>query len=146
MRQLTLDKLTELGLKGMVGALEAQVKMGDNPFEDRLPMLLDAEELYRKDRSLEWRLKGAGLRLKACLEELDLRGFRTLDRTQLTTLATCKWVKEKRSLIVSGPTVIGKTFLACASKKSLRGTLLGKALPNVQAPLGTSCCQRARNA
>ena len=114
MRQLTLDKLAELSLKGMQGALEHQAGMEDIPFEDRLLMLLDAEELYRKERSLEWRIKAAGLRQNARLEELDARGSRTLDRPFLTTLATCKWVKDKRNLIISGPTGIGKTFIACA--------------------------------
>jgi DNA replication protein DnaC len=114
MRQLTLDKLTELSLKGMLGALEHQLGMDETPFEDRLLMLLDAEELYRKERSLEWRLKAAGLRQNARLEELDVRASRTLDRTLLTTLASCRWIKEKRNLILSGPAGIGKTFIACA--------------------------------
>jgi DNA replication protein DnaC len=114
MRQLTLDKLAELSLKGMLGALQEQAGMEAIPFEDRLLMLLDAEELYRKERSLEWRLKAAGLRQNVRLEELDVRASRTLDRSLLTTLASGRWIKEKRNLIVTGPTGIGKTFLACA--------------------------------
>jgi DNA replication protein DnaC len=114
MRQLTMDKLAELALKGMRGALEHVGGMEGIPFEDRLLMLLDAEELYRKERSLEWRLKAAGLRQNARMEELDVRGSRTLDRTLLATLASCKWIKEKRNLIVCGPAGIGKTFIACA--------------------------------
>jgi DNA replication protein DnaC len=116
MRQLTLDKLAELALKGMLAALQEQNESaGDSiPFEDRLLMLLDAEEIYRKERSLEYRLRSAGLRQNARLEELDVRTSRSLDRTLLSTLVSCRWIHEKRNLIVSGPTGIGKTFIACA--------------------------------
>jgi DNA replication protein DnaC len=116
MRQLTLDKLAELSLKGMQQALEEQAlaSVRDMPFEDRLLLLLDAEELYRKERSLEWRLKAAGLRQNARLEELDARARRTLDRALVGTLASCRWLQEKRNLILTGPCGIGKTFIACA--------------------------------
>jgi len=114
MRQLTLDKLAELSLKGMQKALEEQAGMETMSFEDRLLLLLDAEEFHRKERSLEWRLKSAGLRQNARLEELDVRASRTLDRSLLATLASCRWLKEKRNLFLTGPCGIGKTFLACA--------------------------------
>jgi len=114
MRQLTFDKLAELSLKGMSKALEEQTGMEGTSFEDRLLLLLDAEEFYRKERSLEWRLKAAGLRQNARLEELDVRASRTLDRALLATLASCRWLQEKRNLVLTGPCGIGKTFLACA--------------------------------
>jgi len=116
MRQLTLDKLSELSLKGMLEALVEQndPAMQGLPFEDRLLMLLDAEENYRKEKSLEYRLRHAGLRQNTRLEELDVRSSRTLDRALLNSLASCRWIHEKRNLIVSGPTGIGKTFIACA--------------------------------
>jgi len=116
MRQLTLDKLADLSLKGMQKALEEQTCSGmeSMSFEDRLLLLLDAEAFYRKERSLGWRLKTAGLRQNARLEELDVRAHRTLDRTLLATLASCRWLEEKRNLILTGPCGIGKTFVACA--------------------------------
>jgi DNA replication protein DnaC len=116
MRQLTLDKLADLSLKGMQKALEEQVgpSVEAMPFEDRLLLLLDAEQFHRKERALGWRLKTAGLRQNARLEELDVRAHRTLDRTLLATLASCRWLEEKRNLILSGPCGIGKTFVACA--------------------------------
>lgn len=117
MRQLTLDKLAELSLKGMRKALEEQAQnaqLEKLPFEDRLLMLLDAEEMLRRERSLEWRLKAAGLRQDARLEELDVRAARSLDKGLLDQLASCRWVAEKRNLILTGPTGIGKSFLACA--------------------------------
>jgi DNA replication protein DnaC len=117
MRQLTLDKLSELSLKGMRRALERQLedpRAGEISFEERLLMLLDEEELFRKERSLAYRLRAAGLRQNVRPEELDFRARRTLDRALLTQLQTGRWIRERRNLLLTGPTGIGKTFLACA--------------------------------
>jgi hypothetical protein len=89
MRQLTVDKLAELPLNGMRKALEgqeAEASSRDLSFEDRLLMLLDAEELLRKQRSLEYRLKAAGLRQNARMEELD---YKVLVIAEKCT--TCSW-------------------------------------------------------
>lgn len=117
MRQLTLDKLAELSFTGMKRALERQLEDPNSrslDFEERLLALLDAEELFRRERSLAYRLRAAGLRQNVRLEELDFRAARSFDRGLLQQLETCRWIKEKRNLVLTGPTGIGKTFLACA--------------------------------
>jgi len=117
MRQLTLAKLAELSLKGMRRALEEQLespRAQQLPFEDRLLVLLDAEELSRRERSLEYRLRAAGLKQTARMEDLDHKAGRKLDRPLLESLATGKWLKEKRNVLLTGPCGVGKTFLASA--------------------------------
>jgi len=117
MRQLTLEKLAELHLGGMVKALKSQAedrRIQEMSFEDRLLMLLDAEELHRKQRSLESRLKRAGLRQDARAEELDHRAGRKFDRTLWERLLSGDWLKARRNVIITGPTGIGKTFFASA--------------------------------
>lgn len=113
MRQLTLDKLAELRLYGMLGALQTEPYV-ELDFEDRLLMLLDAEELFRRERALKWRLRSAGLRQNARPEELDFKAGRKLDRVLFQRLCGAEWLKEKRNAILTGPTGIGKTFLASA--------------------------------
>ena len=117
MRQLTLDKLSELSLKGMKRALEEQLqdsRVQDLPFEDRLLMLLDAEHDARRQRSLEYRLASAGLKQSARLEDLEYKAGRKLDHALLESLSSNRWLKEKRNVLLTGPTGVGKTFLASA--------------------------------
>jgi DNA replication protein DnaC len=116
-RQLTIDRLEGLGLQGMMRALKEQLASPacrDLSFEERLELLLDAETEYRHERRLATRIQRAGVRANARLEELDYRAMRKLDRPLLDSLASCRWLKEKRNVILVGPTGIGKTFLSSA--------------------------------
>lgn len=115
MRQLTLDKLDALSLDGMRKALKEQLASPasqDLCFEERLDLLLDAESLSREEKRLAMRIRRASVRQSARLEELDVRAMRKFDRSMLNSLATCRWLKEKRNALLIGPTGIGKTFLA----------------------------------
>jgi DNA replication protein DnaC len=79
----TIDRLRELGLVGMVHALEQQRRQPDNAdlgFEDRLAMLVDREVLERDNKRLKARLRFAGLRKVAAPEDVDYRAHRGLDR------------------------------------------------------------------
>jgi DNA replication protein DnaC len=101
----------------MAKALETQMEMKDArelSFEERLALLLDAELVTRENKTLATRLKKAKLRLAACLEDLDLRPSRGLDRSVITSLANPDWVKSHQNILITGPTGAGKTYLACA--------------------------------
>jgi DNA replication protein DnaC len=70
--------------------------------------------LARENRALRRRLKEAKLKMAhACLEDLDYSG-RKLDRALIRQLATCRWVAEHQYILITGPTGVGKSFLACA--------------------------------
>jgi DNA replication protein DnaC len=113
----TLDKLHALRLTGMARALEAQMTMPDIgalSFEERLGLLVDHECTERDDRRLKTRLRNAALRQAACLEDIDYRHARGLDKSLMKKLATCQWLREHHNLLLCGPTGIGKSWLACA--------------------------------
>ena len=113
----TLARLRELRLTGMAEALEEQQGVPDLQglsFEDRLGLLVDREVTLRKDRRQTQLLRQAKLRLQACVEDLDFRSPRGLDRSVILRLATCDWIRHHQVVLISGATGTGKTYLACA--------------------------------
>jgi len=83
-------------------------------FEERFGLLLDREVVHRDNRRLARLLQVAALKERACLEDVDFRARRGLDRSQLASLASCDWIRAAQNLVIHGATGCGKTFLACA--------------------------------
>jgi len=113
----TLDKLQRLKFTGMVAALAEQMKMPDIEelaFEERLGLLIDQEITERENRRLSSRLRRARLKHNAAIEDIDYRHPRGLDQSLIQSLAACQWVKEHLNILITGPTGVGKTWLACA--------------------------------
>ncbi|MFC1524733.1 IS21-like element helper ATPase IstB [Thermodesulfobacteriota bacterium] len=113
----TLEKLKGLRLTGMAMALEEQMEMEDIKelaFEERLGLMVDREAVDRESRRLTTRLRKAKLRQNACIEDIDFRQPRGLDKSLVTRLADCQWIKNHQNLIITGPTGAGKSYLACA--------------------------------
>ena len=113
----TLDKLHALKLTGMAAALEDQSAtpdITDLSFEERLGLLVDREMTERDNRRMSSRLRRARLRHTAILEDIDYRNSRGLDKGLVQSLAGCQWVKEHLNVLITGPTGVGKTWLACA--------------------------------
>lgn len=101
----------------MASSLENQSELKDSQelnFEERLGILVDAEIAARDSKRLTTRLQSAKLRLAACMEDLDVKAVRGLDRAVITALATATWIGRRRNVLIDGPTGAGKTFLACA--------------------------------
>ena len=113
----TMHKLYAMKLNGMAGAYEEQLQqsqMGELSFEDRFTLLVERQWIWKENRALTRRLKYAGLKLDACIEDIDYRHPRGLKRSTIEQLAACEWVKYHRNCIITGPTGAGKTFIGCA--------------------------------
>ena len=113
----TLDKLESLRLHGMVQALKQQwqqPEINELSFEQRLGLLVDRETDLRQTRQMQARLRKAKLRQNAVVEDIVFKQPRGLDRSQVLQLATCQWIKQKQNLLITGPTGVGKSYLACA--------------------------------
>jgi DNA replication protein DnaC len=116
-REQTFDKLYRMKLHGMAKALEEQLKQPDMAslsFEERLAMLVDAQWLWRENRSLAIRLRTAKLKQQASIEDINFRHPRQLDRGLIRSLSSCDWVRDRHNVAISGPSGIGKTFICCA--------------------------------
>ena len=113
----TLEKLQTLRLPGMLKALEEQQRMPDVSrldFEERLGLLIDREMTERENRRLSTRLKKAKLRHSCCVEDINFKASRGLDKALILSLAACTWIARGLNLLICGPTGIGKSYLACA--------------------------------
>jgi DNA replication protein DnaC len=112
-----IDKLQALRFFGMRSAYEEQLQMADIDqlnFDERLGLLVDRETTERDNRRFKTRLRKAKLRLNACVEDVDFRYKRGLDKAIFMQLTDCQWIKDANNVIIIGPTGVGKTYLACA--------------------------------
>ena len=103
----TLAQLRTLRLTGMADALEqqrAQPDTHDLDYEQRLALLVEREVLHRDNRRLARLLKTARLRVPACLEDIDYRHPRGLERARIASLATGQWIADHLNLCLTGPT------------------------------------------
>ena len=117
MRELTLESLEQLYLRGMKQALKRQLEdpaWNNATFEERLTDLIAAENSYRENRLLEGRLRRARVGQNVRIEELEHRAERKFDKALMQSLSNCRWLKDKRNAIITGPTGVGKTFLVSA--------------------------------
>jgi DNA replication protein DnaC len=113
----TEQRLIALGLAGMAKALEEQRRLPDVAalaFEERLALMVDREAIERQNKRLVSRLKFAGLRQNAVVEDLDMKAPRGLDKALFAKLAAGDWIDRHQNLIVIGPTGVGKSWIACA--------------------------------
>ena len=113
----TIDKLHQLRCAGMAKALGEQLASPEVEalvFEERLGLLVDRELTERSSRQLTNRLRRAKLRHAACIEDIDFRQPRGLDKDLVLSLADGRWLREHLNVLITGPAGIGKSWIACA--------------------------------
>ncbi|WP_264583386.1 IS21-like element helper ATPase IstB [Rhodoblastus acidophilus] len=113
----TLDQLHALGLHGMAKAfveVSASDEAGGLSHPEWLGLLLDREASLRQDKRMAARLRAAKLRQQACVEDIDYRSPRGLDRAMMQKLIKGDWIDAHDNLALVGPTGVGKSWIASA--------------------------------
>lgn len=113
----TIEKLNGMKLFGMAAELKRQLaapSSSDLPFEHRVRSMVDHETTMRENKRLQVLLKKARLPDNACIEDIDYRAARSLDKSVMLSLTTLDWIRSAHNLVLTGPTGTGKTWLSCA--------------------------------
>ena len=118
LKNQTVTQLGELKLSGMSEAYSHQLEQPlsqELSFDERFALLVSAEITNRENRRQQRLLSLARLRQSnACVEDLDYRHPRGLERSRMASLITCDFIRHKQNLHLTGPTGTGKSWIACA--------------------------------
>ena len=117
LNQQTIDKLHSLKLTGMAEAFADQLNQPDLDrlsFAERFGLIVDRQWTWKENNRMDRYLKNARLKLNACVEDIDYQSQRGIDQSVMMSLISCDWVRRHHNIIITGPTGVGKTFLACA--------------------------------
>lgn len=117
LNEQTLEKLYHMKLNGMAEAFKEQLlqpDLAELSFEERFALLVERHWTWKEDRRMKRLLSQAKLKINACIEDIDYRAPRGLQKSVILQLASCDWIRNAHNVILTGPTGAGKTYLACA--------------------------------
>jgi len=116
--EATISRLYEMKLSAMAASYRQQMDdsgLNKLSFDERFGLLVDTEWTTRKNNRLKRLIHSADFPISgACIEDVEYRADRKLDREQIIQLATCAYIAEKRNVIILGATGAGKTYFSCA--------------------------------
>jgi len=118
LNEQTMEKLYAMKLPAMAEAFREQMELPngcDNlSFQERFGLLVDRQWTWKEYRRMQRLLKNAKLKVNACVEDIDYKSPRGIDKTVMLNLISCQLLRKQQNVIIVGPTGVGKTFLACA--------------------------------
>jgi DNA replication protein DnaC len=113
----TKTKMNKMKLYGMLRMFITFLETKNNEemtIDEIIAYLIDAEWEDRFNRRLDRLITYAKFRHKAKIEELSFDKKRNLDKGTILRLSSCDWINKGESIIITGATGCGKSFLGCA--------------------------------
>jgi len=117
LNEQTIEKLYAMKLNAMADAFREQSEQPETyelSFEDRFGLLVDRQWTWKEERRMKGLLSGAKLKINGCIEDIDYKTPRGLDKSVILRLGGCDWIRHAQNVIITGATGVGKTYLACA--------------------------------
>lgn len=117
LNEQTLEKLYAMKLNGMADAFKDQLQqpnVAELCFEERFGLLVDYHWSWTEERRMKRLLSNAKLKINGCVEDIDFKTPRGINKSVILHLANCEWIKNAQNIIITGPTGVGKTYLTCA--------------------------------
>lgn len=117
LNEQTLSTLNALKLFGMARGFSerlAHPKTAELSHEEFFGLLVQDEKTYRDNLRLKRLLHNAKLKQPAALEDIDYKHPRGLNKQLILELSSAQWLTTRRTVLLSGPTGVGKSYIACA--------------------------------
>ena len=117
LNEQTIAVLNSMKLFGMAQSLPqrlADPKQAELSHSEFAALLTQDEKIHRDNRRLARLLKNAKLKQQAAVEDIDYRHPRGLVRQAMMELANGAWIEAGRNVLITGPTGVGKSYIACA--------------------------------
>lgn len=117
LNEQTIDKLQIMKLTGMVEAFQEQAQqpeMDNLSFAERFGLIVDRQWIWKENCRMKRYLQEAKLKINACVEDIDYKTPRGIDQSMMMSLISCDWIRQHRNILITGPTGVGKSFVACA--------------------------------
>jgi len=106
LNQQTLEKLYAMKLDAMADAFKEQIQqpdMNELGFEERFAFLVDRLWTWKEDRRMNRLLKNAKLKINGCVEDVDYKAPRGIDKSVILRLAGCDWIRSAQNIIITVP-------------------------------------------
>jgi DNA replication protein DnaC len=117
MNAITLEKMGQMRLLGMQRLFQSIIEGNSHlnlPSDEFISLLVQSEWEDRESRKLQRRLHSARFRYQASIEEINYQHHRNLDKNQLLRFSDCSYVSRGENILITGPTGVGKSYIASA--------------------------------